>query len=124
MTLQVRPEFLKRNYTKVLPATAVDVSDAIANKINLEYRESTNQLIRGLTGDIPEVYYSDIENEFYVKKHDKNNEDIYKILRWRQQKSKNSVYEYVLIPYKRQKPIKVLQSSWLKQIITIPPEYD
>jgi hypothetical protein len=124
MTLQIRPEYLKRNYTKVLPPTAVDVSNAIANKINLDYRESDNQLIRGLTGDTPEVYYSVIENEFYVRKRDKNNEDIYKILRWRQQKSKNSVYEYVLIPYKRQKPIKVLQSSWLKQIITLPPSYD
>jgi SPX domain protein involved in polyphosphate accumulation len=122
MTVQIRPEFLKSNYVKRLPSTAVDVSDAIASKINLEYRESDNQMIRGLDSETPIVYYSDIENEFYVQKLDKKNGVIYKVLRWRKQKSNNSTYEYVLIPYKRRKPIKVLQSSWQKQIITLPPE--
>jgi hypothetical protein len=117
MTIQIRPEFLKSNYTKILPETAVDVSEAIANKINSDYKESDNKLIRGLGGNTPTVYYSGVENEFYVRKLNNKNEVVYKILRWRQQKSKNTTYEYVLIPYKRQQPIKVLQSSWQKQII-------
>jgi hypothetical protein len=121
MTIQIRQELLKSNYTKQLPSTAVDVSKAIANKINAEYRDSDNELIRGLDGDTPTVFYSDIENEFYVRKIDKKGNVIFKVLRWRQQKSKNNVYEYVLIPYKRQKPIKILQSSWRKQIISLPP---
>jgi hypothetical protein len=113
---------LKETYTKVLPETATDVSNVIANKINAEYRDSENKMIRGLGGDIPRVYYSPIENEFYVQKIDKKDNIIYKILRWRQQKSKNgNIYEYVLVPYKRQKPIKILQSSWQKQVINLPP---
>jgi hypothetical protein len=120
MSVRILP--LKQTYTKVLPDTAVDVSHIIANKINSEYRDSENQLIIGIVGEIPRVYYSPIENEFYVLKIDKKDNPRFKILRWRQQKAKNNnIYEYVLVPYKRQKPIKILQSSWSKQVITLPP---
>jgi hypothetical protein len=66
------------------------------------------EYIRGF--DIPlNIQYSKSTNHFYIKKGDK-----YKLLRWRDQKQNDYSYKYVLIPYKKNKPIKILQKSWEK----------
>jgi hypothetical protein len=96
-----------------LPPTAVDVSEIIQNKISIDYKTSTNEFIKGI--DVLKIYYSIPESEFYIKKG-----DTYKVLRWRNQNNKvnnkNYTYEYVLIPYKKRMPLKLLKGNWLKQI--------
>jgi hypothetical protein len=101
-------------YIKDLPSDTVDVSDIIEQKISLMSKDSTNDYVRGLNG-IPSVFYSATQKEFYVKKG-----DIYKVLRWRLQNVKKGsedvhyTYEYVLIPYKKKTPVKILKSFWMK----------
>jgi hypothetical protein len=116
---------IKPTYIKELPSDTVDVSDIIEKKINLLSKDSTNDYVKGLNG-IPSVYYSSEQKEFYVKKG-----DIYKVLRWRIQKVKKDEkdekpiyysYEYVLIPYKKKTPIKILESFWLKNFNVAPEE--
>ena len=100
----------KPTYIKELQTDTIDVTDIIDRKINLETKDSANEFIKGLNG-VPLVYYSRAEKEFYVRKG-----DYYKVLRWRKQKVQNYTYDYVLIPYKRKKPVKILQSYWEKNL--------
>jgi hypothetical protein len=113
----VAEEIFNSSYTKDLPNNSIDVSDIVERKINVEYLNSTNEYVKGLNGT-PAVFYSLPQDEFYVKKG-----QYYKILRWRTQKVKglkNSPYsyEYILIPYKRRQPIKILRSFWLRNFNT------
>jgi hypothetical protein len=106
---------IKPTIIKDLPESAIDVSEIIYNKISLTHKDSDKPLIGGI--DELKVYYSIAANEFYVKRG-----DIYKVLRWRTQtnrtKDKNYTYEYTLIPYKKQMPLKILKRSWTSQIIS------
>jgi hypothetical protein len=67
--------------------------------------DSDDDFIRGFDSPL-NIQYSISMNEFYIKKGDK-----YKVLRWRDQKTNDYTYKYVLIPYKKNKPIKILQKS-------------
>lgn len=108
MTSNMEP--IKPSYVKDLPSDSIDVSDIIDKKVNIEFKDSENEYVKGLNG-IPLVHYSPNQKEFYVKRG-----DYFKILRWRKQKVQNYIYEYVLIPYKRKKPIKILQKYWSKNV--------
>jgi hypothetical protein len=105
---------IKPTIIKDLPDSAIDVSEIIRNKISLTHKDVNKPFVAGI--DELKVYYSIDANEFYVKRG-----DVYKVLRWRTQtnrtKDKNYTYEYVLIPYKKQRPLKILRSNWLSQII-------
>jgi hypothetical protein len=101
----IKPAFIKE-----LPPNSLDVSNFINKKINIETKDSENECVKGING-ISMVYYLLSENEFYVRKG-----DYYKVLRWRKQKVQNYSYDYILIPYKRKKPVKILQSYWNKNL--------
>jgi hypothetical protein len=104
---------IKPTIVKQPPVSAIDVSEIILNKINPNYKSSDNNYIKGM--EELKIYYSIQESEFYIKKG-----DVYKVLKWRKQKNrvnnKNYVYEYVLIPYKKHMPLKLLKGNWMKQI--------
>jgi hypothetical protein len=115
---QLNPELIRPAYVKDLPENIVNVSDIIDRKITVDFKESTNEVIKGFEAQ-PVVFYSPAANEFYVRK---TTGDVvsYKILRWRTQKAQGHEYQYVLIPYKRKKPIKILQRTWNRIINPTP----
>jgi hypothetical protein len=106
---------IKPTIVKELPDSAIEVSEIVLNRLNPNYKDSTNQFITGM--DKLKVYYSIPKSEFYVKKG-----NYFKVLGWRNQTNrvngKNYVYEYVLIPYKKHMPLKILKGNWMKQITT------
>ena len=103
---------IKPTYVSTLPPDSIDVSVTIQNKISKDLKDLDRPLIKGYP-ETPTIFYSREKNEFYTLK---DNGDVYKVLRWRKQKSPNYSYDYVLIPYKRRKPIKILQTYWQKVI--------
>jgi hypothetical protein len=107
----------QNTYISELPTSAVDVSNIINQEFVPRLMHSENDLIQDITGN---VFYSDIENKFYVKKFNKKSTFIYKVLKWRQTRAKyidankEYTYEYVLIPYKKKQPIRILKLTWNK----------
>jgi hypothetical protein len=92
----------------ISPISETDTSNMIDDAAH--DRSKASDFIRGFN-NLLNIQYSLSANEFYIKKGDK-----YKVLRWRDQKQKDYTYKYVFIPYKKNKPIKILQKSWEKMV--------
>jgi hypothetical protein len=117
-----RPTSPEGIYVSKLPDDAKDVSQLILSFVNPMRFDASDKskLVRNFNGI--NTFYSPSLHLFYLKRRD----DVYKILFWKKQINKGPrkggkgekryEYLYVLIPYLKQNPIKILETTWNKRM--------
>jgi hypothetical protein len=99
-----------------IPEGYIDVSEIIKNKVNSCKGYDKYTFLKSF--DKLEVYYNPEINQFGIIKH-----NAFVKLKWNTQNVKNPSktakkqlyqYKYILIPYKKKRPIRLLESNWKK----------